>query len=230
MAKKKKSRKRKRASKSDPFGFYFGIPRLANIDYTLPKVELPKIELPKIKIPKMSYDLPQFDLPKIEIPKVSDRDSLKIMPISDSFGGMSKGISTLSDEIRKRKIKKRLPEYTKKVVEIIETFKPLRAYRNEDRYRMELVGWLKGKDLGADIEVQKGYSRPDIVIGNIAIEVKGPTRKEELKTIADKCSRYTLYFDQLIVVLFEVEVDDGFYNEWYRAMQKRFPDVVIIRK
>jgi|YelNatPaOPRAMG01_1025707.scaffolds.fasta_scaffold72841_3 hypothetical protein len=35
------------------------------------------------------------------------------------------------------------------------------------------------------------------------------------------------HFDQLIVVLFEVEVDDGYYKERYGGMQKRFPDIII---
>ncbi|MEM3594603.1 MAG: hypothetical protein QXS27_07720 [Candidatus Jordarchaeaceae archaeon] len=220
--KNKKNKKRKTRSESSSYG-PFDIPPI-NLDFEIPRVDLSKFELPRVEIPEIKP--PKYKSAEFLTPDLGGIDS----SVADLSDAISSGIGALSEFLKKRKMKKTLPENVKRVVEALESFKPLRSYRNEDRYRMELVGWLKGKDLGADIEIQKGYSRPDIVINNIAIEVKGPTGKEELKTIADKCSRYTLHFDQLIVVLFEVEVDDGYYNEWYRAMQKRFPDVIIIRK
>ncbi len=181
------------------------------------------------EIPSMEEIIKEIDRSILKVPETS-LDSDFNVPIEDIFKTVSKGISSISESIKRRKLKKILPEKVKLIVKTIEEFKPLRSYKNEDRYRMELVGWLKAKGFNAYIEVQKGHSRPDIVIDNIAIEVKGPTDKEELKTIADKCVRYLHYFDQLIIVLFDVNVDEEYYREWYKGMQKQFPHVVILRK
>lgn len=116
------------------------------------------------------------------------------------------------------------------VVEVIEEFKPARRYKNEFPYQVELVGYLKSKFPSTDIEQQKGSSRPDIVIGNVAIEVKGPTRTQDLKTIADKCMRYYQHFGELVIVLFEVDVYEPRYEEWKKGIKNTFPNVRIIRK
>jgi hypothetical protein len=82
----------------------------------------------------------------------------------------------------------------------------------------------------ARIEEQRGSSRPDIVIDNIAIEIKGPTKSQDLKTIADKCMRYGEHFpDGIIIVLFEVKVNDRYYKEWLEGIKKYFPQVEVIR-
>jgi len=99
-----------------------------------------------------------------------------------------------------------------KVVDEIERFKPLRKYKNEFPYQIELVGYLKSTFPGADIEQQKGSSRPDIIIEDVAIEVKGPTRTQDLQTIADKCMRYYQHFGEIVIVLFEVDVYEPRYD------------------
>ena len=121
-------------------------------------------------------------------------------------------------------------ELINQIVETIKEFRPARRYRNEFPYQIELVGYLKSKFPYADIEQQKGSSRPDIVIGNVAIEVKGPTRTQDLKTIADKCMRYYQHFEGLIVVLFEVDVYEPRYEEWKRGLKNTFPNVRVIRE
>ena len=112
----------------------------------------------------------------------------------------------------------------------IENFKQSRNHRNEFPYQLELMGCLKSKFPNADIEQQKGSSRPDIVVGDIAIEVKGPTRTTDLGTIADECMRYCQHFEELIIVLFEVDVYERRYREWERGMKNTFPNVKIIKK
>lgn len=84
----------------------------------------------------------------------------------------------------------------------------------------------------ARIEVQKGSSRPDIVIDNIAIEVKGPTTQKELETIASKIVRYSRHFSGFIAVLFEVRVPDTHYREWKEGIlsTKYTIPVEIIKK
>jgi hypothetical protein len=116
------------------------------------------------------------------------------------------------------------------IVSEIENFKPSRGYHDEFPYKIELIGYLKSKFPNADIEQQKGSSRPDIVVNDVAIELKGPTRTEQLKTIADKCMRYYQHFKGLIIVLFEVEVNEPRYEEWKQGIKNTFPNVRIIRK
>ena len=118
----------------------------------------------------------------------------------------------------------------KKVVDLMKQFKPSRDYKEEYGYHTELQGWLKAHFKTSEVEHTTGSSRPDIVIdGNIAIEVKGPTRSQDLKTIADKCIRYTQHYEHFAVILFNVEVNEGLYQEWLTGINNKFPDVEIIR-
>jgi hypothetical protein len=109
-------------------------------------------------------------------------------------------------------------------------FQPARAYREEQFYQVELAGFLKHQFPDTAIEVQDGRARPDIVVGSVAVEIKGPTTYRDLATVFDKCVRYTARWKRLIVVLFAVEVDGGRYAEWERSLKKHFPAVVVIRK
>ena len=121
-------------------------------------------------------------------------------------------------------------EFFNRIVEAIKRFEPSRRYRNEFGYHTELQGFLKSQFPTAKIEFQTGSSRPDIVIGNVAIEVKGPTTRKELKTIADKIIRYSRYYNKLIVVLFELNVNATYFHEWAEGIKKNFPFVKIIVK
>ncbi len=112
----------------------------------------------------------------------------------------------------------------------IEEFEPPRRYENEELYHHTLFVYLKERFPDAKIEVKRGSSRPDIVIGDIAIEVKGPTTSEDLKTIADKLLRYPKHFEDVIVVLFDVRVNKRRYEEWLEGIRMRFPEVEIIKR
>lgn len=116
------------------------------------------------------------------------------------------------------------------IIASINEFQPARAYKEESHYQIELNGWLKSRFPSAGIEIQTGYSRPDIVIDNVAIEIKGPTRARDLNTIMDKCHRYLQNHDHLIVVLFGVDVPADRYAEWLDGIQTHYPDVPVIRK
>jgi len=110
----------------------------------------------------------------------------------------------------------------------IEAFTPLRDYANEWDYHRELQIHIKAVFPDARIEVQTGASRPDIVVQNIAIEVKGPTYSKDLQTIADKLVRYSLHYNTVVVVLFNVQVSDRRYDEWVEGIMRQFGDVRII--
>lgn len=121
-------------------------------------------------------------------------------------------------------------ELLRDVIAEIEAFQPAKAYTEEALYQVELNGWLKSKFSSAAIEIQTGYSRPDIVIEDIAIEIKGPTKARDLDTILDKCHRYLQNHDHLVVVLFDVDVKADRYAEWLDSVNSHFPDVPVIRK
>jgi hypothetical protein len=110
----------------------------------------------------------------------------------------------------------------------IEAFTPSWNNTCEQDYHRELQGYIKAVFPDARVEVQTGSSRPDIVVQNIAIEVKGPTYTRDLQTIADKLMRYSQHYDTVIVVLFDVQVNDRRYEEWERGVKKTFGDVRII--
>ena len=122
-----------------------------------------------------------------------------------------------------------LTEIQKSILEFI----PLRKYFEEILYQDTLATHLRTKLSGSEvvIERQKGSSRPDIVVDNIAIEIKGPTNRQALDSVPSKCMRYKNHFPGgLIVVLFDVQVNDYYYNEWETSLKRTYPDVIVIRK
>lgn len=151
--------------------------------------------------------------------------------VGDGIEELVKGIRYIYDKYKKRQEKKRLPDIINVLQEEIERFEPPRGNLFEREYHLSLYYWLKQRFPNADIEKQIGSSRPDIVIGhNIAIELKGPTTRQGLITIADKINRYSRYFEYIIVVLFALNVNKEFYNEWYNGITSRYSNIIIINK
>ena len=115
-------------------------------------------------------------------------------------------------------------------------FKPYRKYFQEILYQDTLASHLRTKftDREVEIEKQKGSSRPDIVVDGVAIEIKGPTNKSGLISVADKCMRYKIHYPKgLIIVLFDVDVNDVndyYYKEWLEGFKRTHPGVIVIRK
>jgi len=122
----------------------------------------------------------------------------------------------------------------RQVFRSIMEFEALKDYRHEYIYQAELFQWLKSRFPYTSIEVQRGSSRPDIVVNGIAIEIKGPTTENELRTVADKCMRYSEHFKSgIIVVLFDVRVNSHLYEEWANSIKKTYghlTHVEILRK
>lgn len=130
------------------------------------------------------------------------------------------------DEARKQ-------EVVKEIVKVISEYEPPTTYNRETRYKDSLYGWLKAHFPKTYMEKQRGSSRPDLVVEkdgvSVAIEIKGPTDYNGLKSIPDKVMRYRNYFDAIVVVLFDLEVSDSYYEEWRDSLKKTFPDVTIVR-
>ena len=132
---------------------------------------------------------------------------------------------------QKEKTESKHSELFNEVVEEIKAFKTKVVAQHEQPYQFLLFGWLQQKFPDLKIEEQRGSSRPDIIIKDIAIEVKGPTEHKDLQTIADKLIRYNQHFKGgTIAVLFNVKVNERMYSEWRKGLEALHPDVVIFRK
>lgn len=128
------------------------------------------------------------------------------------------------------KIKEVASEKINRVVEKIESFEPEKEYSKERDYQRELRGFLSNTFSSAKTEEAKGSVRPDIVIDNIAIEIKGPTSASDLKSIADKTIRYLQHYEHLIVVLFDIYATEDHFEDWKGGMEREHPSARIIRK
>lgn len=99
-----------------------------------------------------------------------------------------------------------IPIFLRELEEKIREFEPVRQYNEEFLYQIELVWYLKNNYPNLKIEETKDYSRPDIVIDNIAIEIKWPTDMSALKTLPDKINSYLPKWDYLFIVLFNINI------------------------
>lgn len=104
--------------------------------------------------------------------------------------------------------KEKFPQLILEIEEKIRGFKPLRSYNHEEPYQIELAWYLKNNYPNLDIEKSIDYSRPDIIIDKIAIEIKWPTNMQALKTIPDKINSYLPKRDFLFIVLFNINIID----------------------
>jgi hypothetical protein len=111
----------------------------------------------------------------------------------------------------------------------IRTFQPRKRYQYEIDYQNELYNWL-GRYFPVQYEVQTGSSRPDLIIKNIAIEIKGPTGNRELDTLTTKFLKYSNHYPYFIIVLFDCNFSDGHFNEISNGIRKFAPHVKIIKK
>lgn len=99
-----------------------------------------------------------------------------------------------------------IPSLIQGIEEKIKNFTPLRYYNEEKMYQIELAWFLKSHYPDLDIEQSKDDSRPDIVMWDIAIEIKGPTNKSWLKSLPDKINSYLPKWDYLFLVLFNINI------------------------
>lgn len=113
----------------------------------------------------------------------------------------------------------------------IRSFRPRKLWQYERQYQDELYDWLK-QDFPYIVgyEVQTGSSRPDLVIKDIAIEIKGPTGNRELDTLTTKFLKYSNYYPHFFIVLFDCKFSERHFYEIERGVRNHFPNVKIIRK
>lgn len=99
-----------------------------------------------------------------------------------------------------------IPIFLRDLESKIKEFKPVREYNEELLYQIELVWFLKNNYPNLKIEETKDYKRPDIVIDDIAIEIKWPTDMSSLKTLPDKINSYLSQWNYLFIVLFNINI------------------------
>jgi len=116
------------------------------------------------------------------------------------------------------------------VLKSINEFRHSKNYSSEEGYHAELYGWLKARFKNAKTEERIGSSKPDISIGNVAIEVKGPTDDNAINTLPAKCLKYLKHYDYLIFVLFNPHFSENNFREIAEGIEKYHPGVIIIRK
>lgn len=122
-------------------------------------------------------------------------------------------------------------EETKKLVSRIQSYDPPEAFDFETNYQSGLYSWLKEEFPQIRWEEQRGSSRPDLVLDEHPIEIKGPTTHEDLQTLADKTLRYRHKFSgTLVIVLFNIQCTDRLLKEWKEGFDKERDDVVIITR
>jgi len=87
---------------------------------------------------------------------------------------------------------------------VIKALRYTPVFNYEIDYQALLYGYLIGKGYtNIMYEPRSGDSRPDLSVDGIAIEVKGPTGADALRTIADKAMKYSNHYHFLIAVLFD---------------------------
>jgi hypothetical protein len=116
------------------------------------------------------------------------------------------------------------------VATAIKAFKPIKRYEFEQGYHDTLYSFLTAKFPNAKHERQEGASRPDIVIGNIAIEVKGPTDTRALDTLATKYLKYRGHYERVIFVLFDPQYSQTHFNEIHNGIKRDWPEAEVIVK
>lgn len=162
---------------------------------------------------------------------VEEQTAKGLVKFSDRFGKEKWGSLEEIEKWERRDEEEKMKEsLLYKVFESIEDFKPSRRYKNEFGYHTELQGWLKAHFPSAKVEIQTGASRPDIIIDDIAIEVKGPTDSQALNTLTTKCLKYSKYYTNIICVLFEPSFTDKNFQEIKEGINRTFPNVSIIVK
>lgn len=119
----------------------------------------------------------------------------------------------------------------KKISYLIETYKSSK-YQNEAEYEKYLHQYLLKYYPNCKRQSGDSTKRPDLKIGDIAIEIKGPTNRESLKTIGHKYLLYLLNHKYLIIVLFDptFNENDNLFRDLKLALSKETRIKFIIKR
>lgn len=101
---------------------------------------------------------------------------------------------------------KNIPDFLLKLEKDIKSYQPYKKFDKEEPYQIWLHGHLQHEYPNLEVEKTIDYSRPDIIIDKIAIEIKWPTKMDWLKTLPDKINKYLPKRDYLFIVLFDINI------------------------
>ena len=162
---------------------------------------------------------------------VQKQKALGLVSFTDRHGKEYWVIPEEIEKIKQKDEEERIKESLLfNVKQAIKEFKPSRQWGNENNYHIELLGHLKRDFPNIRYEVQSGSSRPDLIIGNIAIEIKGPTDNQALNTLSTKILKYSHYYENIVIVLFECNFSERNFNEILSGINRNFPHVFVICK
>ena len=116
-----------------------------------------------------------------------------------------------------------------RIVDSINRFPSIRQTQ-EAGYQNQLMGWLQQEFPEVVKEKQDGNSRPDLVIGNVAIEIKGPTYTNDMDTLTTKCLKYSRHYKHMILVLFDPHFRINKNSDLFVGIKRDYPNVEIIIK
>jgi hypothetical protein len=126
-----------------------------------------------------------------------------------------------------------MDRYTTSIWEAVLAFRPSMQYSLEKYYTLELSSYLGSRFPSTISEKKKGGScRPDISIGSVIIEVKGPSGKSQVKALLYKGVKYTSYYSFLFFVLFDVkgEITPAFFKDIKAGLVSKYSEVGVIAK
>ncbi len=145
-------------------------------------------------------------------------------------------INTIAQEMKKNLEKKRFDEeeakLQNKLKKAIEEYEPFEKYEYCQAYKADICRQLLLKLKNTNIDYNSKEDKPDIIIKTgketVAIEIKGPTTKESLASIPHKAMRYPEHIRKIIVILFDLQVEQKFYKEWLTGLKRKFPEVLVM--
>lgn len=109
-------------------------------------------------------------------------------------------------------------------------FEPKFRYNFEWQYHEDLFNHLKIDYPHAKSEPLTNDIKPDITIGKIAIELKGPTRHIDLQSVYAKCFEYLTEYEFLLIVLYDIRATAGQFQKFKSNVKRYFPRSYIVVK
>ena len=100
----------------------------------------------------------------------------------------------------------KIPDFLLKLEKDIKSYKPYKKFDKEEPYQIWLHWHLQHEYPELEVEKTIDYTRPDIIINDIAIEIKWPTKMSWLSTLPDKINKYLPKRDYLFIVLFDINI------------------------
>ena len=125
-----------------------------------------------------------------------------------------------------RLIKPPTPNLFEQVCKAIEKYKLPIHTSNERAIQLALYEYLIKVFPSIKMEQQTpDGDRLDLVIKNIAIEIKAPTINKSLEDLLPKCMKYGKFYNNIIFVLFAREYNESKLDQVKEEIRKKYPEI-----